>query len=128
MQDSGFLDVPNARLYYEVAGAGPAGVFVHGFTLDARMWDDSGRSSESATASRATTCADLGERRRSRCPTATWTTAGNSEFLGHRARPPGRAIDGRNGGRALRAEAPEARPRACGRGLRAQRPYRAIGS
>src|ERR671932_363182 len=40
MQDSGFLDVPNARLYYEVAGAGPAVVFVHGFTLDARMWDD----------------------------------------------------------------------------------------
>jgi len=40
MQDSGFLDVPNARLYYEVAGAGPAVVFVHGFTLDTRMWDD----------------------------------------------------------------------------------------
>jgi pimeloyl-ACP methyl ester carboxylesterase len=40
MQDSGFLDVPNARLYYEVAGAGAAVVFVHGFTLDTRMWDD----------------------------------------------------------------------------------------
>lgn len=40
MPDSGFLDVPNARLYYEVAGAGPAVVFVHGFTLDTRMWDD----------------------------------------------------------------------------------------
>lgn len=40
MQDSGFLDVPHGRLYYEVAGAGQAVVFVHGFTLDTRMWDD----------------------------------------------------------------------------------------
>jgi hypothetical protein len=40
MQDSGFLNVPDARLYYEVAGAGPAMVFVHGFTFDTRMWDD----------------------------------------------------------------------------------------
>jgi pimeloyl-ACP methyl ester carboxylesterase len=40
MQDSGLLNVPDARLYYEVAGAGPAMVFVHGFTFDTRMWDD----------------------------------------------------------------------------------------
>lgn len=33
-------DVNGTRLYYEVAGTGHAIVFVHGFTLDTRMWDD----------------------------------------------------------------------------------------
>lgn len=28
------------RLYYEIAGSGQAVVFLHGFTLDMRMWDD----------------------------------------------------------------------------------------
>ena len=28
------------RLYYEVAGSGHPLVFIHGFTLDTRMWDD----------------------------------------------------------------------------------------
>jgi pimeloyl-ACP methyl ester carboxylesterase len=37
---SAFIDVPHGRLYYEVAGDGPPVVFVHGFTLDTRMWDD----------------------------------------------------------------------------------------
>lgn len=36
----GFADVNGTRLYYESAGAGQALVFVHGFTLDTRMWDD----------------------------------------------------------------------------------------
>ncbi|MBV8718596.1 MAG: alpha/beta fold hydrolase [Chloroflexi bacterium] len=35
-----YLDVPGARLYYETAGDGPPVVFLHGFSLDARMWDD----------------------------------------------------------------------------------------
>jgi pimeloyl-ACP methyl ester carboxylesterase len=38
--ESAFVDVPHARLYYEVAGDGPPVLFVHGFTLDTRMWDD----------------------------------------------------------------------------------------
>lgn len=37
---SGFADVNNTRLYYEVSGAGPSLVLIHGFTLDTRMWDD----------------------------------------------------------------------------------------
>jgi len=36
---SGYADVERGRLYYEVTGEGPAVVFVHGFTLDCRMWD-----------------------------------------------------------------------------------------
>jgi 3-oxoadipate enol-lactonase len=33
------LQVPGAELYYEVAGNGVPVVLVHGFALDARMWD-----------------------------------------------------------------------------------------
>ena len=33
------LALPGARLAYEVTGAGPAVVLVHGFGLDMRMWD-----------------------------------------------------------------------------------------
>ena len=36
----GFIEVNGTRLYYEMAGAGDAVVFLHGFTLDTRMWDD----------------------------------------------------------------------------------------
>ena len=32
--------MPGADLYFEVEGVGPAVVLVHGFSLDARMWDD----------------------------------------------------------------------------------------
>jgi len=39
-RDSGFAQVNGTRLYYEVAGSGEPLVFVHGFTLDSRMWDD----------------------------------------------------------------------------------------
>ena len=35
----GVFALPGARLAYQVAGTGPAVVFVHGFGLDARMWD-----------------------------------------------------------------------------------------
>jgi 3-oxoadipate enol-lactonase len=35
-----FIDVNGTRLYCETAGAGAAVVFIHGFTLDTRMWDD----------------------------------------------------------------------------------------
>ena len=35
----GFADVNGTRLYYEVEGAGPPLVLIHGFTLDTRMWD-----------------------------------------------------------------------------------------
>jgi 3-oxoadipate enol-lactonase len=38
--DSGFAEVNGTRLYYESTGSGEALVFVHGFTLDRRMWDD----------------------------------------------------------------------------------------
>ena len=33
------LERPGARLVYEVAGDGPAVVFIHGFGLDMRMWN-----------------------------------------------------------------------------------------
>jgi 3-oxoadipate enol-lactonase len=32
--------VADTRLAYETVGAGPCVVFIHGFTLDAEMWDD----------------------------------------------------------------------------------------
>lgn len=35
----GVLALPGARLAYQVTGAGPAVVLVHGFGLDMRMWD-----------------------------------------------------------------------------------------
>jgi 3-oxoadipate enol-lactonase len=37
---TGYLPVENGRLFYEIAGGGPALVFIHGFTFDHRMWDD----------------------------------------------------------------------------------------
>lgn len=36
----GFVDVAGGRLYYRIDGEGDPVVFVHGFTLDHRMWDD----------------------------------------------------------------------------------------
>ncbi|MGH9276009.1 MAG: alpha/beta fold hydrolase [Acidimicrobiales bacterium] len=38
--ETGFAEINGARIYYEVAGSGPALVFLHGYTLDRRMWDD----------------------------------------------------------------------------------------
>ena len=38
--ESGFAEVNGTRLYYEAAGAGFPVLFIHGFTLDTRMWDD----------------------------------------------------------------------------------------
>jgi pimeloyl-ACP methyl ester carboxylesterase len=35
-----FTNINGARLYFESAGSGDAVVFIHGFTLDTRMWDD----------------------------------------------------------------------------------------
>ena len=37
---TGTAAVNNTQLYFEEAGAGPAVVLIHGFTLDTRMWDD----------------------------------------------------------------------------------------
>src|SRR5437899_7576992 len=37
--DTGFAAVPGGRLYYEVIGAGPTVVLLHGGNLDHRMWD-----------------------------------------------------------------------------------------
>ncbi len=37
---SGFVDVNQTRLYYEMAGSGEVVVLIHGFTLDTRMWED----------------------------------------------------------------------------------------
>jgi pimeloyl-ACP methyl ester carboxylesterase len=36
----GKIDVPGGHLYYERDGAGAPLVFIHGFTLDTRMWDE----------------------------------------------------------------------------------------
>ncbi len=36
---TGHAVLNGTRLYYEVAGSGPAVVLVHGFSLDTRMWD-----------------------------------------------------------------------------------------
>src|SRR6185436_9656247 len=38
--ESGYVPVSGGKLYYEAAGSGDPLVFVHGFTLDTRMWDD----------------------------------------------------------------------------------------
>jgi 3-oxoadipate enol-lactonase len=38
--DQGFSEVNGTRLYYEQAGDGRTIVFIHGFSLDCRMWDD----------------------------------------------------------------------------------------
>ncbi len=35
----GYAEVNGARLYYESAGSGRPVVFIHGFSLDTRMWD-----------------------------------------------------------------------------------------
>ena len=37
---SGYAEVNDTRLYYEIAGEGDPIVLIHGFTLDTRMWDD----------------------------------------------------------------------------------------
>ena len=39
-KQSSFAEVNGTRLYYEIAGSGDALVFLHGFSLDRRMWDD----------------------------------------------------------------------------------------
>ena len=39
-RESGMASVNGTRLYYETAGTGEPVIFVHGFTLDTRMWDD----------------------------------------------------------------------------------------
>ena len=36
---NGIADMNGTRIYYEIAGSGTAVVFIHGFTLDTRMWD-----------------------------------------------------------------------------------------
>ncbi len=36
----GYAEIDGARIYYEIDGAGQPVVFVHGFTLDTRMWDE----------------------------------------------------------------------------------------
>jgi pimeloyl-ACP methyl ester carboxylesterase len=36
----GFVELPHARLFYEIAGAGEPIVFLHGGLLDGRNWDD----------------------------------------------------------------------------------------
>ncbi len=38
-RQSGYVEVPDGRLYYETAGSGAPLVLLHAFTLDTRMWD-----------------------------------------------------------------------------------------
>ena len=40
MSETGWIEVPDARLYYEVAGEGAPVVLLHGGLVDLRMWDD----------------------------------------------------------------------------------------
>jgi pimeloyl-ACP methyl ester carboxylesterase len=40
MIETGFADINGGRTYYEISGSGQPLVFVHGFTLDTRMWDE----------------------------------------------------------------------------------------
>ena len=35
-----YADVGGCALYYETMGSGPPVVFIHGHTLDRRLWDD----------------------------------------------------------------------------------------
>ena len=35
----GFVELPGARLYYEISGEGNPVIFLHGGLLDGRMWD-----------------------------------------------------------------------------------------
>lgn len=39
MGRSGFLDIDGARIYYEIDGAGPSVVLLHGAMMDTRMWE-----------------------------------------------------------------------------------------
>jgi pimeloyl-ACP methyl ester carboxylesterase len=36
---TGYVSIEGRKVYYEVKGQGPAIVLIHGFSLDARMWD-----------------------------------------------------------------------------------------
>jgi 3-oxoadipate enol-lactonase len=38
--NKGFAEVNDTRLYYEIVGRGHPLVFIHGFSLDTRMWND----------------------------------------------------------------------------------------
>ena len=38
--ETGFAELGGGRIYWEMAGAGEPLVFIHGFTLDTRMWDE----------------------------------------------------------------------------------------
>ena len=38
-RQSGYVEVPDGRLYYETAGSGQPLVLLHAFTLDTRMWN-----------------------------------------------------------------------------------------
>lgn len=40
MSEQGIAEVNGTRLVYEAAGEGPPVVFLHGFTLDGRIWDE----------------------------------------------------------------------------------------
>jgi pimeloyl-ACP methyl ester carboxylesterase len=37
---SGFAEIEGRKVYYETKGEGAAVLFIHGFSLDTRMWDD----------------------------------------------------------------------------------------
>src|SRR5690606_11396205 len=39
-RERGYAEVNGARLYYEVAGSGPALVLIHAGIADCRMWDE----------------------------------------------------------------------------------------
>jgi len=38
--NNGFIDFNKGRIYYEIVGKGDPIVFVNGYTLDRRMWDE----------------------------------------------------------------------------------------
>jgi len=50
---TGFIELDGARLYYESRGEGPTILFVHGFSLDHRMWR---RQADALAGLRVVTC------------------------------------------------------------------------
>ena len=66
---SGFASVPNASLYYEVAGEGTPVVLIPGYTLDTRSGMISSQPLRKVISWFATTCPRLGGRRHQPGPT-----------------------------------------------------------
>lgn len=56
---SGYVKVPEGSLYYEEAGTGEPLIFIHGHSLDRRMWMNSSLSLQSIIELYDMICADM---------------------------------------------------------------------